>query len=173
MTSLDQQSAVLEDIQRQVALLTAEAEERRRIRETFSELTGDLSPIARQGLDSVVSAMSTAEGKGYIDFTRSGLQVVDNVVTSFTTEDIEALGQNVVLILETVKEMTQPEIMQMMRSTLHDLGDVEEPTEPPGLVAILRRMRTPEARRGLHRLVVLLESLGSSDSIKNNKEVRQ
>ena len=38
-------------------------------------------------------------------------------IETFSKEDVEALGDNIVLILETGKEMTQPEIMQMMQST--------------------------------------------------------
>ena len=40
--------------------------------------------------------------------------VVDRIVTGFSEEDVEALGDNVVLILQTVKEMTQPEIMAIL-----------------------------------------------------------
>ena len=33
------------------------------------------------------------------------------MVTSFGEDDVAALGDNVVLILNTLKEMTQPEVM--------------------------------------------------------------
>jgi len=115
------------------------------------------------------------ETRGYLDFTRGGMSVIDKIVTSFSEEDLEALGDNVVLILDTIKEMTQPEVMQMMRSTLHGVHDAEEPSSPPSLLTLMRRMRTPEARRGLYRLVVLLESLGGVNDTRdtsNRKEAR-
>ena len=37
--------------------------------------------------------------------------IADRVVTEFTEEDVKALGDNVVTILNAVKEMTQPEVM--------------------------------------------------------------
>ena len=85
------------------------------------------------------------------------------MVTSFDRDDLEALGDNIVLILETVREMTQPELMGLMRNTLHDIGDQECPTRPRRCFALLKRLRTTEARMGLHRLVKLLETLGSAE----------
>jgi uncharacterized protein YjgD (DUF1641 family) len=107
--------------------------------------------------------MVTAEERGYLEFGRGGAEIVDRVVTSFDREDLQALGDNIVLILETVREMTQPELMGLMRNTLHDIGDQEMPEEAPSLFALMKRLRTTEARMGLHRLVKLLETLGSAE----------
>jgi uncharacterized protein YjgD (DUF1641 family) len=165
----------LEVLAQQVQYLVDEAEERQRLKETYSELMHDLNPIAAQGMDTVTRAMTAAEERGYIDFAKSGLGVVDRVVTNFSEEDVEALGDNVVLILETVKEMTQPEIMQMMRATLHEVGEVEEDAVPPSVFALLRQMREPEVRRGLARLIALLRSMGSVNQtdLQIGKEARQ
>lgn len=151
----------LELLTDQVQLLVDDAEDRKRLRGTYSELVGDLTPIASQGMDTVTKAMTEAEQKGYIDFARSGIGVVDRVVTSFSEEDVEALGDNIVLILETVKEMTQPELMQMMRSTIHEVGEMEESAVPPSTFALLGQMREPEVRRGLARMITLIRSMGS------------
>jgi uncharacterized protein YjgD (DUF1641 family) len=103
-----------------------------------------------------------ADQRGYVDFARSGLGIADRIVTEFSSQDVEALGDNIVLILETVKEMTQPEVMRMMRSTVHQVRE-ESPSEPPSLFTLARRLREPNVRRGLDRLLVLLDSLGSSE----------
>ena len=167
--------ARLDDLAAQVEFLVAEAEERRRLRETFTDLTGDLTPVAKQGMDTVTRALADAEARGYVDFTKGGLEVLDRVVTSFSKEDIAALGDNIVLILETIKEMTQPEVMQMMQSTFHQVQEVTEPEDVPSLMRLVRGLRTPEARRGLYRMVVFLESLGSVEisETQTRKEAQQ
>ena len=152
--------ARLSDLAESVRFLVEEAEERRRMRQVLSDLTGDLSPIASQGFETVTRAMSEVESRGYADFARSGLGVVDRIVTSFDTDDVEALGDNIVLILETIKEMTQPEVMSLLRSTLQNVHEAEEPSQPPSLMSLLGQMREPEVRRGLYRLLVFLRSLG-------------
>ena len=148
-------------IEAQLAYLVEEAQERSQMQAALSELAHDLSPMARQGMDSVASFLEDAEERGYLDFVRGGFAAADKVVTSFSKEDVDALGDNLVLILETVKEMTQPEIMQMLRATFAFAGEIDETSQPPRLFSILNRLRSPAARRGLYRLVFLLESLGT------------
>ena len=162
----------LELLTDQVQLLVDEAEDRKRLKETYSDFVSDLSPIASQGMDTVTKAMTEAEEKGYIDFARSSIGVVDRVVTSFSEEDVEALGDNIVLILETVKEMTQPELMQMMRSTIHGVGEIEESAVPPSMFALAGQIREPEVRRGLARMIALLRSMGSIQQ-KDSKQQKE
>lgn len=162
----------LETMYDQVQLLVEEAEERRRTRAALTELTKDLSPIASQGFETVTRVLTDAEARGYTGFARSSLGVVDRVVTSFSEEDIDALGDNIVLILETVKEMTQPEVMSLLRSTLQNVHDTPEPAEPPSTLSLLGQLREPEVRRGLARLVVFLRGLGNVQ-MENRKEAQQ
>lgn len=170
--ALDQR---LHSIEQQLDFLIAEAEERRRLRESISELAGDLSPVARQGMESMSRTLADVEQRGYVAFAKGGLGVVDKVVTSFGKDDLDALGDNVVLILETVKEMTQPEIMQMLRSTFLYASEIDEKEDPPGLLSLLNRLRDPAARRGLYRLIFLLESLGTvrPEDIEKRKEAQR
>lgn len=163
----------LDEMAEQIRFLADEARERHELRESVTDLTGDLTPIAYQSMESLTRALSEAEQKGYIDFAKSGAGVVDRVVTSFSEEDVEALGDNIVLILETVKEMTQPEVMRMMQSTFHKVSDTEDMTgPPPGLFALLGQMRDPEVRRGLNRLMAVLRSMGQISEDNNREEAR-
>ena len=87
---------------------------------------------------------------------------MDRVVTSYTEEDVEALGDNIVLILNTVKEMTQPEVMSMLQRTFESVQEEETHFEetPPGALALFREMRDPDVRRGLNKVVSMLRSVG-------------
>jgi uncharacterized protein YjgD (DUF1641 family) len=159
----------LDLMSRQLELLVVDAEERKELRDSLTELTGDLSPITRQLMADAASALSNADQRGYVDFARSGLGVVDRIVTGFSSDDVEALGDNIVLILDAVKDMTQPEIMGMLRSSLHQV-QAEASAEPPSLFSLARRLRDPNVRRGLDRLLVLLEGLGSSEIEREPRE---
>jgi uncharacterized protein YjgD (DUF1641 family) len=156
-------AGALESMSEQMQLLVDEAEERRKWRDSLGELFSDLSPIASQGMGSLTKALDDAEHRGYFDFARNSLGVVDKVASSFSSEDIESLGNNIVLILETFKEMTQPQIMELMRSTFHNIHEVEPPEETPSMLGLLRQMREVEVRRGLARLIVVLRSLGMAE----------
>lgn len=153
----------LDQLATQIAFLVEEEKIRRDMRESIGELVRDLGPLARQTMDSAAVALVDAEQRGYMGFAREGFEVVDKVITSFSEEDVKALGDNVVLILETVKEMTQPELMQMMRTTIHEVGEMDDTGEPPGMMSLLRQMRDPDVRRGLARMMTLLRSMGSAE----------
>ncbi len=152
----------LETLRAEVAFLVAEARERQAFRESIGDLTADLSPIARQGMDSLSRVLADFEARGYASFARSGAGVVDRIVTSFTEEDVDALGENVVLILQTVKEMTQPDVMRMLQATFHNVSEVGEDVPPPSMFGLLRQMRDPDTRRGLARLIAAVRSMGLS-----------
>ena len=79
--------------------------------EMMGELFSDMMPLTEHAMDVATDRLVSLDQKGYFNFAKSGLHVVDRVVTGFSEEDVEALGDNVVLILETVKEMTQPDVM--------------------------------------------------------------
>ena len=84
-------------------------------------------------------------------------------------EDVEALGDNVVLILETVKELTQPDVMavlyRMIEAIHRQQAQMEaEPEEPPSLFQLVRKMRDPEIRRGIGRALNTLSAVSDVDT---------
>ena len=107
---------------------------------------------------TLMTRLDEAERKGYFAFLRGGMGVMDKVVTSFSEEDIEQLGDNVVYILQTVKEMTQPEIMSMVRDSVEVLRE-EDPPEDPSLFSIMRQLNDPEVKRGLSKTLAVLRNV--------------
>jgi uncharacterized protein YjgD (DUF1641 family) len=151
----------LELLTRQVELLVADAERQRIERERWQSLVEELvHTAAKPGVGMLTDRLTELEARGYVGFARSSLGVVDKVVTSFTEEDVQALGDNVVTILNTVKEMTQPEVMGMLRRTVHTVQD--EPAEPPSLLHLMKEMRDPQVRLGLSRVMQMLRSVGEN-----------
>jgi uncharacterized protein YjgD (DUF1641 family) len=129
--------------------------------DAVTDLGHIMNPIAKEGVDKLTSVLTELEGKGYFSFTRSGLRVVDNIVTSFTEEDVDRLGDNVVLILNTVKDMTQPEIMTFVRNTLHVAeAEVEKPVNA-SMWSIMGQLRDPSVRRGLALTLRVLRVVGA------------
>jgi hypothetical protein len=85
--------------------------------ESVADLADTVGPLADEAFGKAVGMLAEMEHKGYFGFAKSGVRIVDNVVTSFTEEDVNRLGDNIVLILNTVKDMTN-EIMSFLRTTL-------------------------------------------------------
>lgn len=129
--------------------------------ESLMDLFETVGPLANEAFGKAVDSMSELEQKGYFGFARGGMKIMDNVVTSFTEEDVDHLGDNVVLILNTVKDMTQPEIMNFVRNTLMIAErEIDKPVDG-SYMGLLRQMRDPEVRRGLGLTMRVLHVIGA------------
>ena len=129
--------------------------------DSLSELMHTVNSLSGAGLAKVTDVLAAADDKGYFVFAREGSRIADRVVTEFTEEDVQALGDNVVTILNAVKEMTQPEVMGLVQRTAGSVQDVEDtPMEPPSLFALLKSMRDPQTRRGLGKVMATPHTVG-------------
>ncbi len=130
--------------------------------DSMSQLVSEVMPLVGPGVGKLTDVMQQLDDKGYFMFAQGGMEIADKVVTSFDHDDVVALGDNVVLILNTVREMTQPEVMGMLKRTFVTVQEVEEAhVEPPSMFALIKEMRDPQTRRGLSRVVSMLRTVGA------------
>ena len=129
--------------------------------ESVMDLTQTIGPLTDEAFGKAVTTLADMEHRGYFAFARSGKRIADNIVASFTAEDVDRLGDNIVLILNTVKDMTQPEIMNFVRNTLLVAErEVEKPVDI-SYRGLLKQMRDPEVRRGLALTMRVMHVVGA------------
>ncbi len=128
---------------------------------SMSALADELAPLATPAVASLNSRLQQLDERGYFAFARRSVDVLDNVVTSFSEEDVRLLGENIVLILQTVKQMTQPEVMGMLRRTALTMQQADPQSGAPSMRGLLGQLRDPLVRRGLSRTLVALRSVGA------------
>lgn len=127
----------------------------------ITDLIDVVGPITKEGMDKATSLVEELDRKGYIAFGRGGLRMVDNIVCNFTEDDVTKLGDNIVLILNTVKDMTQPEIMTFVRNTLLVAeAEVQKPVDT-SLGSLIKQMNDPAVRRGLALTLRVLHVVGA------------
>ena len=130
--------------------------------DSLTELAETVSGLSAPMMAKLTELMQEADDKGYFAYAKQAAVMADNVVTEFTEEDVEALGDNLVTILHAVKEMTQPEVMALVQRTAITMQDVEDhPVAPPTLRQLVKQMRDPQTRRGLSRVLAMLNSVGA------------
>lgn len=134
--------------------------------ESVSELADTMMPLSDQAFAKAVDALATMEQKGYFMFAQGGMQIMDNVVTSFTPDDVKKLGDNIVLILNVVKDMTQPEIMNFVHNTLLVAEKQMEQPVDISYPALLKQMRDPAVRRGLALTMRVMHVIGTQATPK-------
>lgn len=102
-------TAILERLDRIEALLADLAEEARRDRErwqAFDELVRDAGPFVASALSGARERLQRMEDKGYREVLGASGRVLDKVVEEFDGEGVEALGDNVLLLLRTMRRMS-------------------------------------------------------------------
>jgi hypothetical protein len=139
---------------------------------SVGELAGEVGEVGGVVFESLIGRLDDLGRRGYFEFAAGLLGVTDRIVTSFGEDDLRLLGENVVLILETVKEMTQPEVMRMLQRTARILRADGEP-ERLSLFRLLREMRDPEVKLGLHRMLTVLRGLAAHDPEITREENEQ
>ncbi len=131
--------------------------------ESLMDFADTVGPITDQAFSQAVDVLANMEHKGYFVFARGGMQIMDNIVTSFSEEDVRLLGENIVLILQTLKAMTQPELMNFARNMVQAIEQQqEEPEVNIGYRYLLQQMRNPDVRRGLALTMRVLSSIGKT-----------
>jgi uncharacterized protein YjgD (DUF1641 family) len=129
--------------------------------ESALDLVQTVGPLTDEAFGKAITTLNDMEQKGYFTFARGGKRIADNIVTSFTADDVDRLGDNIVLILNTVKDMTQPEIMTFVRNTLLVAEkEVEKPVDISYL-GLIKQMRDPEVRRGLALTMRVMHVVGA------------
>lgn len=120
----------------------------------------DFKPVSRELIFDVMNKMDGYDRKGYFQFLKELENIADNVVTSFSVDDIKALGDNIVTILNTIKELTQPDMLVALNNAVTVYKNLNIQVEDDvSYFSLLRKLNTPEMRKGLDFGIRFLKSL--------------
>ena len=90
--------------------------------------------------------------------------IIDNIITHFSTEDVKLLADNVVTILETVKNLTQPDMLQAINNAVAVYKNLDvENIEEYSIWRVMKEMGTPEMKRGIGFLIAFLKNMAKEE----------
>lgn len=131
--------------------------------ESMTDLARDIAPIANEVIIDSTKKLNEFEQKGYFEFFREIGNVADNIVTNFTVEDIRALADNIVTILETVKNITQPEMLKTLNNAVNIYSSLNIDEAPEySMWKLMREMGRPEMKKALGFFVMFMKNLSKS-----------
>lgn len=130
--------------------------------ESAREFVEDATPLGRQLFSDGLAKLDELDRKGYFAMAREIQRALDNVVASFSVEDVRLLADNLVAILQTVKNLTQPGMLQAINNAVDVYKQIDFDTmEEYSLWRAFREANKPEMRRGLGFLIVFLRNLSA------------
>lgn len=147
---------------RNISTITATFEQLESIRDFFQ----DAAPLARDSFIDVMNRLDEFDRKGYFAFMKEVGKVLDRVITAFSVEDVRSLGDNVVTMLTTVKNLTQPEILHSINNAMAVYKNLDITVQDDiSLMALLREFNSPEAKKGMAYALRVLKAVVASTAV--------
>ena len=149
-------AARLEDI-------TARLDRMERRQRAVSDLVEEMTPIAKEMMGVGGAHLGDLESRGYFAFVKQMMRIVDNVVTAYDEDDLKQLGDNVVRIVDTVKNVTQPDILAIANEATNAIHDADS-AEPKSVLGMLTSTRDKDVKKGMAVMVQVLKHVGRAAS---------
>ena len=124
----------------------------------------DATPLARKLMHDTLGQLDELDRKGYFEKGRELTRALDNVVAEFSVDEVRQLADNATTILHTVKNLTQPEMLEAVDNAVEiyrkiDFNTIEEYSP----LKAFREINKPEMRRGLGFMIVFLRNLSAHE----------
>lgn len=134
------------------------------------ELFAEMAPIAKDILATATERLDELEKEGAIAFAKELLLVTRKVVQHYGPDDVREFGEAVVKILDTVRAMTQPEVLAIVDQAGTVLKQADS-AEPIGIVGMVRASRNEDVQKGMAVMMEMLKHVGhAAKAMADNKK---
>ncbi|MBE0423238.1 MAG: DUF1641 domain-containing protein [Lutibacter sp.] len=132
------------------------------------DLSKELVPITNEVIIDFTKELNVYEQKGYFKFFKELKPIMDNIVTGFSPQDLRELADSIVSILSLVKEMTQPEVLGVMKNATKAFNSMETESVPSySIWRVMREMNSPEMKKALGYGITFMKNVSKDVEIKN------
>ncbi len=132
--------------------------------ESITDLMHDASPIVNEVIIDFTKKLHQLDQKGYFEFFKETGTILDNIITHYSPEDVKALADNIVTIMETIKSATQPEMMHAMNNGLKVFESIETENIPEySIWKLMKEMNQPEMKRALGFFITFMKNLSANN----------
>jgi uncharacterized protein YjgD (DUF1641 family) len=140
--------------------------------ESTRDFLRDISPLVRESILDLMKKLDEFDRKGYFLFAKELRKIMDNIVTSYSAEDVKLLSDNIVTIFNTVKNLTQPEMLQAINNAIAVYKNIDvKVDEKVSLLSLIKELNSPEAKRGLAVALRFLKNLAAIEPDKNKNKI--
>ncbi len=129
--------------------------------ESIRGFVQDFGPISRQLSIDTMNKLDEFDRKGYFDFIRELNRALDNVVTTFAVDDVKALADNSALIVRTLKNLTDPEILEKINTTLSTIKNINI-DKNVSMFDLMKELNSKETKRGLAMTLKILKTFSQN-----------
>jgi len=129
------------------------------------DLMRDVGPIANEVIIDTTKKLHEFEQKGYFEFMKEFGAVIDNIVTHYDIQDVRMLADNVVTILDTVKNLTQPEVLKSLDTAVKVFSNMETENVPEySIFKVMREINKPEMKKAWGFLFTFMKNMTKNNN---------
>lgn len=127
------------------------------------DLMKDVGPIANEVIIDTTKKLNEFEQKGYFEFLKEFGKIIDNVVVHYGVEDVRMLADNVVAMLDVLKNLTQPDMLKSIDNAVRVFANLEMDNIPEySIFKVMREMNKPEMKRTLGFFMTFLNNMSKN-----------
>lgn len=128
------------------------------------DLMKDVGPIANEVIIDGTKMLHEYEQKGYFEFMKEFGAIMDNIVTHYGVNDVRMLADNVVTILDTVKNLTQPDMLKSIDTAVKVFANMETENVPEySIFRVMREINKPEMKKAWGFLFTFLKNMTKNE----------
>jgi uncharacterized protein YjgD (DUF1641 family) len=137
--------------------------------QSAADFIQDAQPIMRDATRKVISSAESLSRKGYFEAASAGTRVADALVRSHSAQDWRQVEASVPQLIGFLRELTKPEVLQALKAIIHGFGRVQATMDVnKSVIALVRDLNSPDARRGVAILVEFLKVVGAHSAPLNS-----
>ncbi|GET20097.1 DUF1641 domain-containing protein [Prolixibacter denitrificans] len=130
--------------------------------ESMADLVKDVTPIVNETIMDFTDKLDEFDRKGYFEFLRESGNVLDKVITKVSVEDLKQLGENVEPMLEMLKALGRPEVIQGMKNATQALAETSNQKVPEvSVFRMMRELNKPEMKKALGFMVTFMKNFST------------
>jgi hypothetical protein len=139
--------------------------------ESAIDFIDDVKPLSSEVFTNILEKLQVWEQKGYFELTKGIMEVLDEVLTKISPDDLKHMADNIILpLVELSKTTGDMNFLQALNSTVAEFPKLK-PTQfdnyNPWLT--FKDARTVEMRRALGRTIWFLSTLANeTNKVKEN-----
>ncbi len=131
--------------------------------DSLMDLKKDAVPILNELIIEFTKKLNDLEIKGYFNLAKEVGYLMDNVVKNFSAEDIRTLSNNIGLILQILKNVTRPELLNDINKAIEIYDGLQNESTNYSIWKIMREANSPEVRSALGFMLTFVKRLSQQN----------
>lgn len=127
--------------------------------EFVEDMIDELTPVGREALGAMTTQFAELEAKGYFAMGKELMALADKVIDNHGPEEVHRLAENIGLLLSTVRNFTQPDVLEIANDAADVLHNADE-VKPVGMFGVVRASGDHDVQRGMAVALEILKHLG-------------